>query len=717
MPLPGGPSEACAMLADFHFLTPAWFLALLPLGLLLSVLSRRGGATGAWRRVVDERLLAALTVGADGSVRRWPLVLLGVGWLGAVLALADPTFERMQVPAVRDAAARVVALDLSRSMLAEDLVPTRVERARFKVEDILRRSADGQVGLVAFAGDAFSVVPLTDDAETVRGMLPALSPDVMPAQGSRSDLAIIEALKLLRQAGAQQGEVVLLTDDPGGARARSAAAELRRAGFRLGVIGVGTPDGAPVPGVRTSRGAVIARLEEGALRSLARHGGGDYARITVDDADLRQVLDEGLRGGVRADDDPREVEVWKELGPWLALALVPFAALGFRRGWLLMPAMLALNLVAGIPAPLMAAEAADAAAAGQTDAADGGLARHWRDLWQRRDQQAAGALADGDYQRAVELAEDPARAGAARYRLGDFEAAADAFAERDGAGDHYNRGNALARAGALEDALSAYDEALARDPAMDDARHNRAQVEEALRRRQQQQEQQQQQQSEQGTGDQDEGQSGQQSGGQQSADQQSNDADGGDEQATGDPGGEQSGAGQDQPSGGDGEQADPSQQADTEPEHGAGDPADQSDQQEVAADGARDGQDADTAATPDAGAGAGGDDETGQDGESAQATAARQAREEQAAADYRDAAAAADAGPDGDADGRGAGTADQTDSEAADAEPAPADLERRQAADQWLRRIPDDPAGLLRRKFMYQYRARAGAGGPAENPW
>jgi Ca-activated chloride channel family protein len=703
------------MPADFHFLNPAWLLALLPLGALLAALTRARQGAGAWRRVVEPQLLAALIVGSEGRPRRWPLMLLGLGWLLAVLALANPTFERVPVPAFRDAAARVVALDLSQSMLADDLAPSRLTRARFKVEDILNRSRNGQVGLVAFAGDAFAVAPLTDDAETIRNMLPALSPEIMPAEGSRPDLAIQEALRLLRQAGVQDGEVVLLTDDAGGARARSAAADLRRAGHRLAVIGVGTPEGAAVPGVRTSRGAVIAQLAEGELRSLARHGGGDYARITVDDADLRRALARDESGRVREDEQPMQADVWKELGPWVALALVPLAALGFRRGWLLLPALLALGLSGLAPAPVLAQ-----GDAGDTPALQG-LGERWRALWQRPDQQAAGALAGGDYARAVRLAQDPARSGAARYRLGDFEAAADAFAAGDSADAHYNRGNALARAGRLEDALEAYDVALSQAPGMADAQYNRERVAEALRRREQQSQQQQSPQAD--AEQQSNGQSGDQSGAGGSRDDarqgdaggggQAQQADAADAADQGESGSEQAGAAGESPDSGGRE---PGSEA-AQPDAGAGEGSEQP--PGAAADAGAEQQ---AAAAQQDGAGGGQDEEPEQ--VSAAEAAQRRASEDQAAADYQaEAQAEADAGSEP-ATGIGAAGGEQTsagDRAAAggDALPDPAQLESRQAADQWLRRIPDDPAGLLRRKFLYQYRMRAGDGRSqmTEDPW
>jgi Ca-activated chloride channel family protein len=677
------------MLQDFHFLTPLWFLALLPLAVLLWAAARAGSGVNAWRKVVDERLLAALLVGdASGARRWWPMWLLAAGWSIAVIALANPTFERQQIPAFRSDAARVIALDLSRSMLADDLTPTRLDRARYKLADIVRRTADGQVALVAFAGDAFAVVPLTDDGQTLLAMLDALSPEVMPVQGSRPDLAIALGAELLQQAGARAGEVVLLTDDAGGERALAAAQRLRAAGHRLAVIGVGTPEGAAVPGVQTSRGDVVARLDVQALRALAASGGGDYASLSTGDADLEQVLREPVRSALSAT-DPMLTESWKELGPWIALALLPLAALAFRRGWLLAVACVAVNLSLLAPRPA--------------------LALGWDDLWQRRDQQAAAALDAGDYQRARELAADPARTGTASYRLGDYDAAAEAFAAGDDAEHHYNRANALVRAGRLEDAIAAYDEALARDPAHGDAAHNKEQVERLLRQQQAQQPSgQDQQDGEQGG----EGQSGEEQPGQ---DQSGQDQSGRD----------QSGSGESDPKASDPDDSDQDRSGQDGAEQAHSGEQDSSASSETASDQQRQGgagEQADPGAAADA---APDSDET---------SAGDDARTEQAAADYRAEAAAEptpesgpEPGPEPEPEPAGRqgagqeGDAEQPDGSlhAAGDEPTPEELEARQAADQWLRRIPDDPAGLLRRKFLYQYRARAGENGDmsANNPW
>jgi Ca-activated chloride channel family protein len=118
-------------------------------------------------------------------------------------------WEKLPQPVFQTDQATVVVMDLSLSMNSSDLKPSRMERARFKVSDILAKQQEGVIGLVVFAGDAFVVSPLTRDGETISAMLPALKPDIMPVQGSRADLGLLKAAELLKQAGRMRGEVLL----------------------------------------------------------------------------------------------------------------------------------------------------------------------------------------------------------------------------------------------------------------------------------------------------------------------------------------------------------------------------------------------------------------------------------------------------------------------------------------------------------------------------
>lgn len=604
----------------FHFLRPWWFLALLPLAGLVWALLRAGAVAEAWQRVCDPALLHFLADGDDAATAapRRAALAVAVGGVLALVALAGPAWERLPQPVYRGEATRVVVVSLAGTMNATDLRPSRLARARFKVMDLLERAGEGRTGLVVFAGEAFIVSPLTDDATTIAAMAPVLETDLMPAPGRRLAPALERAGALLDQGSARGGRIIVLADGMDDtAAALEAARELSRR-HTVAVIGVGTPDGVPVTDAgggfrRDGAGALaVTRLEEPALEALAAAGGGSYRRLTADDADLRAVMRPpgAVDGAVEATGE-RTADQWREAGPWLLLPLAALAAFAFRRGWL------AVALMAVMVAPR------------EVWAVD------WEDLWQTPDQQAAAALREGRPEAAAETFRDPAWRGSALYRAGDYEAAARAFGALGHADAHYNRGNALARGGRLDEALAAYRQALAAAPGHEDARHNLEVVTQAL-------------------------------------EQQAPPRDQEDEGGAGEPRppSEPAGGGQGD---GAGDQGTPPRGQD-----GEGEPGDD----EAAAEGrpGDQGPAADEAPAPgspprDAGAGRAGEEEAG---------AAAEAAEQE--------------GAQGQGEAAGGGREDAEATESA------------QAMEHWLRRIPDDPGGLLRRKFMLEHYRRQQAG-------
>ncbi|HFD40481.1 MAG TPA: VWA domain-containing protein [Anaerolineae bacterium] len=614
----------------FHFLRPEWFWLLLPLALMVALLVRRREAGAGWQKVCDPHLLPHLLEGAATARRaRWPLWLLSLAWLAAVVALAGPVWQKLPQPVYQSEEARVVVLDLSRSMDATDVAPSRLARARFKLLDILKRSDVGQTALVVFAGDAYVVSPLTQDANTIAAMVPALETAIMPVQGSRADLALLKADALFDQGGAPEGEIILITDGVN-EKALSVAREIAAKGRRLAVLAVGTAEGGPVPVevggfLKDRHGAiVIPRLDVARLSELAAAGGGVFSPMRNDDSDIDLIMNQLPLPGWDAARQKAELdtEQWREEGPWLLLGLIPLALLAFRRGALM---ALVLTFYLLQPDPAMAA---------------------WEDLWARPDQQGARLLQQGRAGEAAKRFEDPAWRASAAYRAGDFDEAAELFGQLDSADGHYNRANALARQGRLEEALAEYDRALELDDRLDDARFNRQLVEELLK-------QQQQQSSQEGEGnEQDQSDPSGQNGQDQSQSQPDQP--------------DQSGEGVENPPGGDGALDGPQQAP------------------------ASDGQ--------------GGEGQTQQD----------QPQMDQAQRDRGESDQAQDAGQD---QGRGGEedsdqTQGQHDSGAGQAvqEEAPGASEDQQALEQWLRRVPDDPGGLLRRKFLYQYQRQRAQG-------
>lgn len=455
-------------LQQFHFLRPAWLFALLALPLLLALAARRDHAREALSRLVDAELLPHLLMGRTQR-RRLPAVLLGIGWVLAALAMAGPTWSRVAQPLYARRAAQVVAVSLSQHMLARDVAPSRLDRARYKVRELFAANHDGLNALIAYAGEAFVVAPLTSDADSLHDLLEALAPDTMPVDGDNAAQAIERGVALIHDAKVGDGSLVLVTDDAD-ATALAAARKARDAGVTVSVLGIGTPQGGPVPlstegFERDAHGDVsLAQRHDASLRALADAGGGRYAPITDDHTDI-DTLRGALRDpGVSTQTTDLRGDEWQDRGPWLLLPLLPLVALSFRRGWLLLLPLLMLPCAPGT------------AHAGT-----------WSDLWRRPDQQAAAALQQGHAKQAEQLARDPAWRGAAAYRAGDYAAAADALRDLPGTDASYNLGNALARKGDYQAALDAYDRALKADPANADARANRKAVEDWLRQEQSQQ--------------------------------------------------------------------------------------------------------------------------------------------------------------------------------------------------------------------------------------
>ena len=458
---------------QFHFLRPYCLLALLPLAVLLWFMIKKRLGSRSWEGVCDEELLPYVLIGTTNRGRNSSVFLTGLCVSIAIVALAGPVWEKLPQPVFSNQGALVIALDLSRSMDADDITPSRVARARYKIEDILKQREEGQTALLVYAGDAFTVSPLTDDIATIVSQLKALSTDIMPVVGNRTDLALFRSMDLLKQAGVARGDILLLTDEVDYQQARESAEKVIRAGYRLSILGVGTERGVPVPladgsFLKDAQGQiVIPNLDERAMRELVALGDGRYMRISISDDDvnaLKQLFATQI-GEDSISDTELETDVWLERGPWLLLLLLPFCLVVFRRGYIVVLLIFLLPLPNNVEA------------------------FEWRDLWLRSDQQAKRILEQGDAKKAAELFEDPAWKGAAEYRAGDFDAANAILETLENVEGKYNRGNALARLGRYEEAIAEYEKVLEEQPEHEDALHNKELLEEELKKQQEQQEQ------------------------------------------------------------------------------------------------------------------------------------------------------------------------------------------------------------------------------------
>lgn len=435
-----------------HLLRPEWLWALLALPLIIALALYRQRRSDAWRQAVDAHLLPHLLAAGARRRARLPWALL-LGWTLASLAMAGPSWRQQAQPMFQASAPLLVVLDLSSRITATDLPPSRLLQARAKVGELLRARQGGQVGLVVYADDAYTVAPLTDDGSNVALYLDALSPDVMPRDGQRADRGIDWATRLMRQIGALQGQILLVSDQAD-SEAALAAGQARSLGLQVSVLGLGTPAGAAY---RDGSGQIRqAALDAGSLRAVATAGGGRYARISADDSDLRALGVLDAREGTAAQ-RPGEGKQWRDEGFWLLPPVMLLALLAFRRR-----AVLAAVLAVGLLPWMNDAQAQTQAPATPASQPAQGT------LWKRSDQVQHQRLAEG----------------VQAYRKGDFATARRQFEGIDNDAGWYNLANTLAREGNYDDAIAAYDRALALHPGMADAVANRAVVDAARKRKQ-----------------------------------------------------------------------------------------------------------------------------------------------------------------------------------------------------------------------------------------
>ena len=465
------------MLADFAWLRP-WALWLAPLGLLLYFLVTyaqrrlRSDELSSW---IDAELLPHLSIdsAAERSSGRWFAASLALAWLLACVVIAGPSGRSLDVPLKQDQQPLLILLDLSWSMNATDLSPDRISRARFKIEDLLNSRKEGLTGLIVYSGSAHLAVPLSSDKETILNLLQDLRPGIMPINGSKLELALELAAQTLRNSGyLDSGHYLIFTDGVDLDSARASVEFVSELPARGSVIALGNPnssEGAPIRSgegfVRDQQGElVLAKPDWQGLNYLSANTGLQVYPLSLDSSrDVEAALSDVAAA---ANDLQRELNIREDQGYWLLPALLLL--------WLLLSAsggrslLVLLLLVTAIP-------------------------QAYAEAWQNRDQQALQLLRSEQYQQAAELFSEPQWRAYAHTKAGEYQQALDLLADSEEPGALYNRGNTHLRSLQLEQAVADYQQLLQQaelpEQLRADAEHNLAIAEQLLEQSQQQQQQ------------------------------------------------------------------------------------------------------------------------------------------------------------------------------------------------------------------------------------
>ena len=493
-------------LNQFHFLRPEWFIALVPLMLLVLLIRKTTAKQSGWQSVIPSHLYQYMVIGKNEMGAKPPMWMLALVWIISVIALAGPTWERLPQPVYQLKMGHVIVIDMSLSMRATDMTPDRLTRAKYKAIDLVNAIGEGEMGLVAYAGDAFVISPLTEDAGNITTLIPSLSPEIMPVPGSDPLLGIESASELLTNAGYNSGMIYWITDGIELEQQQELQEYVASIPFTVNALTVGTSEGAPI---RQQSGEllkdftgsiVIPKLNEGAVKGVVKTSGGRFESFTSNDTDIDALASVSLLDKSDSEENEEESNLqgdqWKEVGPYLLLILLPFAAFAFKRGlvFIVLVGLLSPSMIKNAHALQRAQPSEIAGTSQDIDAPESAkeMANKpdslswWQTPFMNDNQEALNSYQRGKYKDAVNKFNDEAWKASSLYKSGDYEGALNAFKSIPGPESLYNQGNALAKLGKLEDAINKYDQALSEAPDFDDARTNKKIVEDLLKQQQQQ---------------------------------------------------------------------------------------------------------------------------------------------------------------------------------------------------------------------------------------
>ncbi len=504
-------------LTNFHFVRPLWLLAIIALFLVLWLLKKHHFHQTPWQKFLPSHLSRVLIEGTTNNLsankhalheRVFLVKPFFIGLL-SIIALAGPVWQKLPQPVYQTERGSVLIMDMSYSMYATDIKPNRLTRARFKAIDLLNKINDGDVGLIAYAKDAFIISPLTQDVKNIELLLPSLTPEIMPEIGSNPYAALTLAHEMFINAGHLTGDIYWFTDDIDNEELSDIFDWSSEFGHHLNILGIGTPNGAPIklPSealLKDDNGAIVVpRLPIQKLQSLASRGAGRYQTISNDDSDIDSLIlkfDALENHKSKQQQSQQTGDQWQEQGAWLLLLVLSLALSYFRRGGaiLVIPLTcfpLLFSLSFSLISPVSYANESI-----ENTPAPSLLKKAWQDLWQTKDQQAQQQYNQENYQSAAQQFENSPWQGSAHYKAGNYQQALEAFKQgkqANSANGLYNQGNALAQMQKYQQAIEAYEQALQKNPELQDAKDNL----EKIKQQQEQEQKQKQEQSDQSKDD------------------------------------------------------------------------------------------------------------------------------------------------------------------------------------------------------------------------
>ncbi len=434
--------------AQFHFLRPEWFWAFVPVTVVVLLIIFTSRENKKWKKVIAPALQPFMFTKEKQSSLTYPLIAFLLIMSIGILSLTGPTWSKEEVPGAKSEAVLLIAVDCSLSMLAEDIQPNRLERAKFKIRDLLDSNPGSKVSLFAYAGTAHTVVPACSDYRLVTHHLESLSPGIMPVQGTNLKMMLEMADSVLNKVEAPS-TLLLVTDVVDTEQTDLLIQFVENSKHSVELLVMATPQGAQIPKnenkepVTDANGnIVVSKLNPDVLFDLQKIDKININSLTLDNSDMELIATNIRRNLTYRADDEQSEEQWKDMGFLLLILLVLIVPFWFRKGWMIRYAWIPVFLT--------------------MTSCSGSLS--WKDLWYTKDYQGQELYNNQDFEEAGNTFESVLHQGVAYYKAGNYDAAAQVFAKDSSANSLFNLGLAYTQLGLYDEALQVIELAAEKDP-------------------------------------------------------------------------------------------------------------------------------------------------------------------------------------------------------------------------------------------------------------
>lgn len=437
----------------FHFLRPDWLWAFIPVVLISILVLVSSQENQKWKNVISPALRPYMFTKEKRSAVFSPLLSFILITTLGVLGLAGPTWSKVEVPGAKSEAVLMIAMDASLSMMAEDIQPNRLERAKFKIRDLLEANPGSRVSLYAYSGTAHTVVPMCSDYRLVEHHLESIYPGIMPVQGTKLEMMLSIADTTLRSVKAPS-TLLIVTDAIEDHHITHLKSFVDNSPHSIEILAMATPQGAQIPKdkwknpVKDSQGnVVISKLNSEVLFELQQHKKINVNTLTLDNSDMEKLALHIRKNLNYQEDADQSDEEWKDMGYISVIILVLLIPLWFRKGWMIQYAWL--------PFLFIIFPSCDEK-------------KSWKDLWYSKDYQGQTLYDNNAFEEAGETYESSFHQGVAYYKAGNYDAAAQSFAKDSMANSLFNLGLSYTQMGLYDEALEAIELAATKDPSNKD---------------------------------------------------------------------------------------------------------------------------------------------------------------------------------------------------------------------------------------------------------